>query len=177
MKIVIITGSPRRKGNSNFLAEQFAKGAMEAGHEVFTFDSAKHKIYPCIASNRCGMDGECSQKDDFSALLRPRIEDADMIVLASPVYYFGLSAQLKTVIDRFYALNSRMRNKKSALLLAMADMDDATARFATEHYRGLAQYLGWINTGEVTAKGVWMAGDVKDSTYAAEAYSLGRNLK
>ena len=70
MKIVILTGSPRKKGNSNYLAEQFAKGANEAGHEVFVFDCVKQKVGGCLACDFCGMNGPCSQKDDFTNILR-----------------------------------------------------------------------------------------------------------
>lgn len=87
MKIVILTGSPRKKGNSNYFAEQFAKGANNVGHEVFVFDCVKQKVGGCLACDFCGMNGPCSQKDDFTNILRPQLETADMIVLVSPIYY------------------------------------------------------------------------------------------
>ena len=105
MKIVLITGSPRRGGNTNHMADQFTKGAQEAGHEVFRFDAASRNVKPCLGCNHCGMDGPCVYKDDFTTILRPRLEEADMVVFCSPMYYYGFSAQIKTVIDRFYAIN------------------------------------------------------------------------
>lgn len=104
MKILVITGSPRKNGNSNTLAEHFIKGAKEAGHEVVRFDAAFKKVHPCIACNRCGMNGQCVFKDDFE-FIRKHIADADLVAFATPMYYFGISAQIKTVIDRFYAIN------------------------------------------------------------------------
>ena len=111
MKIVVLTGSPRRNGNTNHLAGQFIKGAEEAGHEVYHF-----------ACNRCGMNGQCIFNDDFGQL-RPHLVTADMVVFATPMYYFGFSSQLKAVIDRFYALNGQVKGseKRSALLMAYAD--------------------------------------------------------
>lgn len=108
MKIVVLTGSPRRNGNSAYLAEQFIKGAEEQGHEVFRFDCAMREVGPCRACNRCGMDGPCVLKDDFD-VLRPHLIDADMVVFATPMYYFGVSAQMKRVIDRFYAINGKIK--------------------------------------------------------------------
>lgn len=176
MKIVILTGSPRKKGNSNYLAERFAQGASEAGHEVFTFDCAKQSFKGCAACDFCGMNGPCSQKDDFTNILRPRLEKADMVVLVSPVYYYGLSSQLKAAIDRFYAMNGSMRDKKSALIVTMADTDDATASFSVDYYRALGKYLHWQNIGEIVGKGLWGKNDASGSLYADRAYELGKSL-
>ena len=107
MRIVVLTGSPRKNGNSNYLAEQFIKGAKETGHDIFRFDCAFKRVEPCHACNRCGMNGTCIYDDDFLEL-RPHLINADMVVFASPMYYFGLSAQLKRVIDRFYAINGHI---------------------------------------------------------------------
>ena len=105
MKILVITGSPRKNGNSNTLAEHFIKGAQEAGHEVVRFDAAFKEVHPCIGCNRCGMNGPCVFKDDFE-FIRKHIVDADLVAFATPMYYFGISAQIKAVIDRFYAITS-----------------------------------------------------------------------
>lgn len=108
MKIVVLTGSPRRNGNTNYLADRFIAGAQEKGHEMFRFDCAAHKVNGCRACNHCGMDGDCVLKDDFS-IVRPYLLEADMVVFVTPMYYFGFSAQIKSVIDRFYAINGRIK--------------------------------------------------------------------
>ena len=100
MKIVVLTGSPRKNGNSAYLAEQFIKGAEEKGHEVFRFDCAFKQVEPCRACNRCDMDGPCIFNDDFQEL-RPHLIEADMVVFATPMYYFSISAQMKRVICPF----------------------------------------------------------------------------
>lgn len=177
MKIVVLTGSPRRDGNTNYLADRFIAGAQENGHEVFRFDCAGHKVAGCMAYNRCGMDGDCVLKDDFGTV-RPHLIEADMVVFVTPMYYFGFSSQLKSVIDRFYAINGRIKGapKKTALLMAYADMAEIEAQPILLHYRTLARYLGWEDIGTVVAPGVWTAGAVKNTRYGDEAYRLGKSV-
>lgn len=175
MKIVVLTGSPRRNGNTNHLAGQFIKGAEEAGHEVYRFDCAQRKVSSCIACNRCGMNGQCIFSDDFEGL-RPHLVAADMVVFATPMYYFGFSSQLKAVIDRFYALNGQFKGseKRSALLMAYADTAPEEAEPMLSHYHTLLRYLGWKDRGTVVAAGMWPTGAVNGTEYSRQAYELGR---
>jgi multimeric flavodoxin WrbA len=177
MKIVVLTGSPRKNGNSAYLAEQFIKGAEEQGHEVFRFDCAFKQVEPCRACNRCGMDGPCVIKDDFG-MVRQHIIDADMVVFATPMYYFGVSAQMKLVIDRFYAINGQIKgaSKKAAFLMTYADTSKKEAEPMLLHYRTLMDYLGWTSVGEVVAPGVWTVGSVRNTDYPRQAYLLGKSL-
>lgn len=176
-KILVLTGSPRLHGNSNFLAERFCDGAQEAGHSVVRFDCARHKIAPCLACNSCGMNGPCVQKDDFE-LVRPHIIGADVIAFATPMYYFGFSAQLKTVIDRCYAINSLINGapKKVALLMAYADRNRVKEDTLVNHFHTLATYMGWQELGCVVAPGVWTAGAIRHTPYPEQAYRLGRSV-
>ena len=177
MKIVVLTGSPRKNGNSAYLAEQFIKGAEEQGHEVFRFDCAFRHVEPCRACNRCGMDGLCIIDDDFLQL-RPKLVEADMVVFATPMYYFGISAQMKRVIDRFYAINGQIKSasKKAAFLMTYADTSPKEAEPMLVHYHTLMDYLGWTSVGEVVASGVWTAGSVRNTDYPQQAYQLGKSL-
>ena len=177
MNIVVLTGSPRRHGNSNYLAERFTAGAEEAGHSVYRFDCAQHRVAPCLACNACGMNGPCVQRDDFE-LVRPHLVAADMIVFATPMYYFGFSAQLKAVIDRCYAINSVINGapKKAALLMAYADNNKTKEETLLMHYRTLVTYMGWQDAGSVIAPGVWTAGAIKRTSYPEAAYRLGRGV-
>lgn len=176
MKILVLTGSPRKNGNSNTLADNFIKGAEEAGHEVVRFDAAFKNVHPCIGCNSCGMDGPCVFKDDFD-FVRRHIVDADMVVFATPMYYFGISAQLKAVIDRFYAVNGQIhRSKKAALLMTYADTSTPEAEPIKLHYKTLLNYLGWTDAGQVIASGVWPAGAVNQTEYPKRAYELGKSL-
>lgn len=176
MKILVITGSPRKNGNSNTLADNFIKGAQESGHTIVRFDSAFKKVHPCIACNKCGMNGECVFKDDFE-FVRNNIVDADVVVFTTPMYYFGISAQIKTVIDRFYAINGQIhRPKKAVLLMTYADTSEKDAQPIINHYETLLNYLGWSDAGKVIASGVWTEGDVTHTQYPQKAYELGKNI-
>lgn len=177
MKIVILTGSPRKKGNSAYLADEFIKGAEENGHEIFRFDSAHHKVAGCMACNRCGMDGPCVIKDDFQ-IVRPHLISADMVVFVTPMYYFGFSAQIRSVIDRFYAINSSLKAKpkKTAFMMTYANATDDDAQPMLMHYQIMAKYLGWEDKGTVIAPGVWAAGSIHNTRYGEEAYKLGKSL-
>lgn len=175
MKILVLTGSPRKNGNSNTLADYFIKGAEEAGHQVVRFDAAFKNVHHCIGCNSCGMNGPCVFKDDFE-FVRQNIVDADMVVFASPMYYFGLSAQLKAVIDRFYAINGKIHvSKKAALLMTYANTAAAQAEPIKSHYLTQIDYLGWSDAGQVIASGVWPVGAVNGTKYVKQAYELGKN--
>lgn len=176
MKILVLTGSPRKNGNSNTLADNFIKGAAEAGHEIVRFDAAQKNVHPCIACNNCGMNGPCVFKDDFE-FVRQHIVDADMVVFATPMYYFGFSAQLKTVIDRFYAVNGQIhRPKKAVLLMTYANTAAEEAEPIKKHYDILLNYLGWKDAGQIIAPGVWPAGAINGTEYPKQAYELGKSI-
>lgn len=177
MNILVLTGSPRRHGNSNYLADRFVQGAEERGHSVVRFNCTTLHLRDCLACNHCGMNGDCALHDDFD-LVRPHLLEADLVVFATPTYYFGFSGYLKIIIDRFYAIDGRLRGsgKKTALLAACADGDPATFEPLLQHYRAIARYLGWQDIGTVTASGVWEEGAVKNSPYSDAAYRLGQSL-
>ena len=105
MKILVITGSPRKNGNSNTLAEHFIKGAQEAGHEVVRFDAAFKEVHPCIGCNRCGMDGPCVFKDDFE-FIRKHIVDADLVAFAVLMMTYANTAasEAKPIISHYEVL-------------------------------------------------------------------------
>ncbi len=176
MKILVITGSPRKNGNSNSLADNFIKGAKESGHQVERFDAAFSNVHPCIGCNKCGMNGSCVFHDDFD-FVRKHIVDADVVVFATPMYYFGISSQLKMIIDRFYAINGQIHYpKKAVLLMAYANTDVAHADPIKNHYKILLDYLGWQDAGQVIASGVWPVGAVNQTQYPQQAYELGKNI-
>ena len=124
MKIVVLEGSPNKNGSSNLLAGAFIRGAQEAGHTVEILDAAHADIHPCTGCIHCGYKGPCVQKNDVERF-RDEILDADMMVFVTPLYYYGMSAQLKTLIHRFCAFNSSIQHKhmKSAMLAAVWNSD------------------------------------------------------
>lgn len=176
MKIFVLTGSPRKVGNSATLADNFIKGAEQAGHQVIRFDTAFKNVHPCIACNMCRNKKEpCVFKDDFQ-FVREHIVNADVVVFATPVYYFGMSAQLKTTIDRFYSIEDIMKPKKTVLLLSLADTNPQTAEPTILNYKAIVDYLGWQDVGKVIAYGVWPEGAVNSTEYTQKAYELGKNI-
>ena len=115
MKIIVLMGSPNRKGSTGILVENFTKGAEEAGNTVEVIDVCHADIHPCTGCVKCGYEGPCVQKDDVN-MIRKKLLASDMVVFATPLYYYGMTAQLKTVVDRFCAYNSSLnsRHLKSA---------------------------------------------------------------
>lgn len=177
MKILVIESSPHKKGSSNLLAERFMEGAKEAGHEVRLYDAGHGNVAPCIACDVCGMDGPCCQKDDMGAL-REKILSSDMMVFVTPLYYFGFSAQLKKVIDRFYSFNGRLAGKrmKTALIAAAWDSQDWTMRDLYAHYQTLCRYLHFQDMGAVLGIGCGSPQMTKRTEFPEQAYRFGRSL-
>lgn len=177
MKIIVLEGSPHKKGSSNMLAEQFIKGAKEAGHTVTVLDTAHMDIHPCIGCGHCGMNGECVHKDDNS-VIRDALLDADMAVFVTPIYYFGMSAQLKMVIDRFYSYNAKLSDKglKTALITAAWDSDDDVMPYTAEHYKKLCRYMNFQDMGMVLGTGCGTPSVTGGTKHMDEAYQLGKSL-
>lgn len=174
MKIVVLMGSPNNDGSSAYLAESFIRGAQEQGHTVKRIDAAHVKVSPCAGYIACGYEGPCVQKDDMEKI-KPEILDADMLVFATPLYYYGMSAQLKTLIDRFCAFNGSIQRKhmKSALLSVAWNNDDWTFEALETHYRTLVKYLYLEDCGMVLGKGCGTLPMTKQSQYPEQAYRLG----
>ena len=176
-KILILSASPRKGGNSDLLCDQFAKGAEEAGHQVEKIRVQEKKISPCLACYGCRGTGACVQKDDMEQFRR-QILDGDMLVFVTPLYYYGMSAQLKILVDRFCAINSSITRKhmKSALLCAAWNADSWTFEALEAHYRTLVRYLDLDDQGTVLGRGCGTLSMTKRSRYPKLAYELGRRL-
>ncbi|HIZ60761.1 NAD(P)H-dependent oxidoreductase [Mordavella massiliensis] len=177
MKIVVLEGSPNKHGSSNLLADQFIRGAEEAGHTVEIIDAAHADLHPCTGCIYCGYEGPCVQKDDMEQF-RKQILNADMMVFVTPLYYYGMSAQLKILVDRFCAINSSINRKhmKSALLAAAWNADDWTFESLESHYRTLVRYLNLDDQGVVLGYGCGTVSMTKHSSYPDKAYELGRSV-
>ena len=177
MKITVLMGSPNRNGSTAILAENFVKGAQDAGHGTEVIDVCHAEIHPCIGCVKCGYEGPCVQKDDVE-MIRKKLLASDMVVFATPLYYYGMSAQLKTVVDRFCAYNSSLnrRHLKSALLTAAWNADDWTFDALEAHYKTLVRYINFEDKGMVLGYGCGTPSMTRGSRYPEEAYRLGRNL-
>lgn len=176
-KIIILTGSVRKGGNTELLAKAFAKGASEK-NETEIISVADYKVNPCIGCNSCfNREGhKCFQKDDMQ-IIYDRLMSADTLVIASPVYFYGVTAQLKAVIDR---LHTPMRNdfniKRLALLLtAAATIPEVFDAIKTE-YQLILNFFNLESLGEIFVRGVKDKGDIINNPALEEAYRLGKSI-
>ncbi len=182
-RICILNGSPRPNGNTKTLIKSFTTGAASSGNEVVCFDLQKMDIHGCLGCCSGGKDAAspCVQKDDMEKIY-PVYKDADVVVLASPMYYWGISGQLKCAFDRLFAiaeLTPDYINPKKECILLMAAEGDTESNFAPvrAYYEGLVSHLGWKNIGIVYAGGNMEAGDVLNKTnQLKEAESLGKAI-
>ena len=178
MKILVLGGSPNKNGSTQILIDSFVLGAEEAGHTVTVLNVAHMNVRPCTGCIACGYDGPCVQKDDM-VQIRKAVMESDMLVFATPLYFFGISAQLKTVIDRFCAFSSRinLRNMKSAFLSVAWNDDEWTMDAIREHYLTLVKYLNLRDMGMVLGTGCGTPAMTKRSRYPQTAFELGKKLK
>ena len=150
MKITVLNGSPR-KINTSFMVEAFREGAESAGHTVEEVQVGKMKIAGCLACEYCHDKGEgqCIQKDDWDKV-RPALEDCDMVVFASPIYYFTMTAQIQAAIQRSYCMMQFPKATKAALLLSSMSPDVYDG--AIGEYKGILNFMGIEDAGIITAK-------------------------
>ena len=179
LKIVVINSSPHseEQSTSRYLAQKFVDGAKSAGHEIFVFDAANEKTNPCRGCDRCGMDGDCIFNDAIAEKLMPQMLDADLLVLVTPLYYYGMSAQLKIVVDRFYSRTTRLNNKKSMMIATAWNSADWTMEALKTHYETLVRYMNWTDVGQVWAVGCGTRAMVERSEFGDAAYKIGATLK
>ncbi|MCL2588117.1 MAG: flavodoxin family protein [Oscillospiraceae bacterium] len=173
--IVILSGSPRKKGNTEQLVAAFKAGAESAGKTVTVFQTAHMDIAACTGCEYCiTHPGGCALKDDMGEIIGA-LHRADVIVWASPVYYFSFTAQLKRAIDRMYPLINEA-SKQAALLLTCAEEDTDTAAGAFAIYERILNYYEWENAGTIIASGVEHMGDIAGHHALVKAQKLGREI-
>lgn len=172
MKILVLNGSPRRNGNTAAMVSAFVEGASESGHEIHVVDVCQKKIAGCLACEYCHTkgDGRCVQDDDMQEVY-PVLDEAEMIVLASPVYYHSFSGQLQCAINRIYALDKPRKLKKAALFLSSGS-DHVYDGAIYEYQNSFLEYLKLEDTGIFTAFGK----QNQSEELLARLKQFGRNL-
>lgn len=175
----ILTGSPRKEGNSDLMADAFIKGAKAQGHRVTKFETARKKISGCRACDKCWSQGNaCVFRDDFSEL-EPLVETADVLVLVSHLYWFSMSAQIKAAIDRLYAYDApncqRPLNIKESVLLTCADGAEVFDGII-KTFNHIVNYLKWKNAGILAVPNVNKKGDILKTDALLQAELLGRRI-
>lgn len=176
-KILILSGSPRKGGNSDLLCDEFARGAAEAGHSVEKLRVAEKSIRPCSACYYCrDHGGACVHQDDMAAILQKMI-DADVLVLASPVYFYSIDAQLKAVIDRTVARWTEVKNKEFYYIVTAADEEHAAAETTLACFRGYADCVeGAREMGVLYGTGAYEKGEINSLPVTKEAYEMGKRV-
>jgi len=179
-KILILNGSPRPKGNTAGLIKTFTEGAEKAGHSVTTFLIDKMNIKGCKSCYKGGKDPQspCVQKDDMEKIY-PEFNKADIVVFASPMYYWGFSGQIKIVLDRLFAtfeITNVPPKKEAILLMAAGDKGEYNNKPVVDYFNAMLERLGWDNKGIVIAEEVIHLGDIKNNPALEEARKLGESL-
>lgn len=173
-KLTVLCGSPRKNGNTDLLVKAFVEGA-ELHHDVKVFAVSDMKVNPCIGCNSCFKreDGSCFQQDDMLKVYE-RLMETEILVIASPVYFYGISSQLKAVVDRFH---TPMRNsfpvRKMALILAGAAELPGLFDPILLQYKMTLDFFGVEDGGHVLVRGVKEKGDVRNTDKLDEARELG----
>lgn len=175
-KVLILLGSPRKGGNSDLLCDEFMRGAVESGHEVEKIRVQEKKVAYCTACYVCRDAGVCAIKDDMADIMQKMI-DCDVLVLASPVYFYSIDAQLKAVIDRSVCRWTEVKNKEMYYIMTAADDDKASMETTLACFRGYADCVeGAVEKGVIYGTGVYHAGEVKSKKVMQEAYEMGKAI-
>ena len=178
-KVLILSGSPRKGGNSDILCDEFMRGAIDAGNEVEKIFVAEKKISLCTGCYFCREHGgRCAFNDDMGDILQ-KIIDCDVLVLSSPVYFYSISAQLKAVIDRTVARWTEIANKDLYYIVTAAEDDSDTLDTTLACFHGFAKCIdGYEEKGTLYGKGVYEKGAVLARPELVQiAYEMGESVK
>lgn len=173
MNILVLNGSPRTDGNTSAMVAAFVEGAGENGHNITVVPVCQKNIAGCLACEHCHTvgDGKCVQNDDMQEIY-PVLDEAEMIVLASPIYYHSITGQLQCAVNRIYALDKPKRLKKAALILSSGD-DNVYDGAIFEYQNSFLGYLKLENMGIFTAFGKQNKSEEKHN----ELRTFGQSLK
>ena len=177
-KVLIISSSPRKDGNSDVLCNEFLKGAIDAGHQAEKIFLKDKKINFCAGCGYCAENDYqgCAQKDDMNEIL-DKMFDADTIVFATPIYFYAISGQMKTFIDRVCGKYTHLNNKEFYYILTAADTNQGAVQFALGEFKGLMACLNNpVEKAYLFAGGVWKKGEIHNTAYPKQAYDMGKNL-
>lgn len=174
-QILILSASPRRNGNSDILCDQFMAGALEAGNQVEKIFLKDKQINYCLGCGACMNSHACVQKDAMAEILDKMVK-ADAIVMATPVYFYCMNAQLKTLIDRTVPLYTAISNKEFYLIATAADGNDSAMDETIAGFRGFLRCLSNpTEAGFIYGTGAWNVGEIKARPAMQQAYEMGKN--
>lgn len=175
--VLVLSASFRKGGNSDVLCDEFIKGAKEASHNVEKIHVNDYQINFCRGCGVCNNTHKCVQNDDMVKIL-DKMVNADVIVMGTPVYFYNMNGQMKTLIDRTVPRYEEISNKDFYFILAAADSSRANMERVLESFRGFTEDC--LNNahekGIVYGTGAWQIGDIKGSPALKEAYEMGKNV-
>ena len=176
-RVLIISGSPRKNGNSQLLCERFQEGAKASGHHVDLIQIAERQIGFCRACDGCMRNnGICVLYDDMAEILEI-FQKADVLVLATPVYFYTMCCQMKIMIDRCCARYTEISNKEFYFIIAAAENSKAMMERTIDGFRGFLDCLeAPQEKGVVYGVGAWKVGEIKDTPHMKEAYEMGKRI-
>lgn len=173
--ILVLSASFRKGGNSDTLCDEFIKGALESENTVEKIHLNDYKINFCRGCGVCNTTHKCVQKDDMEKILDKMVK-ADVIVMATPVYFYNMNGQMKTLIDRTVPRYEEIKNKDFYFILAAADNSRQNMQRVLESFRGFTEDCleGTKEKGVIYGIGAWQIGDIKSSPALKEAYEMGK---
>lgn len=176
-KVLIISASPRKGGNSDTLCDKFIRGAQVVGSETEKIFLRDKKIGYCTGCGVCNSTHKCVQKDDMAEILDKMVK-ADVIVMATPVYFYTMDAQTKTLIDRTVPRYTEIADKDFYFIVTAADSDQSMLERTIEGFRGFTEDClpNAHEKGVIFGTGAWQIGEIKNSPAMHQAYEMGKQI-
>lgn len=180
--ILVLTGSPRKGGNSEQMADAFILGAEKAGHHVTKYAAAFEKSSGCRACETCwSKDVPCTFKDAFDEKFAPLYEQADVLVICAPLYYYNFPSGIQAVIEKTYAYLSpkcpvNIKLSESALLMCGGEKEQEAFSGAVGVYKQLCRGMNWQDKGIIIASGVLQKGEIAQTEYLKQSQELGERI-
>lgn len=176
-KVLILSASPRKGGNSDTLCNEFMRGALDSGHDVEKVFLRDRTIHYCTGCGVCNSTHKCVQKDDMAEVLDKMVK-ADVIVMATPVYFYTMDAQMKTLIDRTVPRYTEISNKDFYFVVTAADTDQNMLERTIEGFRGFTDdcLTDPHEKGIIYATGVWQSGEINGHPAMKQAYEMGKRV-
>ena len=176
-KVLILSSSPRKGGNSDTLCNEFMRGAIDAGNNIEKICLRDKKINYCTGCSVCSQYGKpCPQKDDAAEIIAKML-DADVIVMATPVYFYTMSAQMKTLIDRCCSRYTEIKDKEFYFIVTAAENDRSKMLRTIDTIQGFLDCLeNPVIKGTIFGLGAWLVGEIKNHPAMQEAYQTGHSI-
>lgn len=176
-KVLLISASPRKGGNSDTLCDEFIRGAREAGNEAEKVFLRDKKIGYCTGCGACNSTHKCMLQDDMPGILDKMVR-ADVIALATPVYFYMMDGQMKTLIDRTVPRYTEISNKDFYFIIAAADTDQSMMKRTIEGFRGFTEDClpNSHEKGIIYGTAVWRVGEINNSPAMRQAYEMGKHV-